>query len=121
MTNTKGFTLVEVLVALSVLSIAVVALIKVQGESAAAASAARARLLAQIVAENQMVEVVSAVEAPVAGTTTGEARLAGQVWSWTQEVAETGDRDITRIDIAVRGADGATVLAALAGFKGPRR
>ena len=66
-------------------------------------------------------EVVSAVETPVAGTTTGEARLAGQVWSWTQEVAKTGDRDITRIDIAVRGADGATVLAALAGFKGPRR
>lgn len=119
--SARGFTLVEVLVALGVLSIAVVALVKVQGESAAAASAARARLMAQIVAENRMVETMSAVEAPVAGATTGEERLAGQTWTWTQEIAETGNRDITRIDVAVRGPEGDTVLATLAGFKGPKR
>jgi general secretion pathway protein I len=121
MSKSRGFTLVEVLVALSVLSIAVVALIKVQGESAAAASATRARLLAQIVAENQMVETVSAVETSTLGTTTGEVRLAGQAWTWTREIAKTGDRDITRIDIAVRGAQEDNVLATLAGFRGPRR
>lgn len=121
MSNARGFTLVEVLVALSVLSIAVVALMRVQGESAAAASAARARLLAQIVAENQLVEAVAALETPIVGVTTGQVRLAGQDWTWTQEVAKTGDRDITRVDISVRGAREENVLATLAGFKGPRR
>jgi general secretion pathway protein I len=119
--NARGFTLVEVLVALSVLSIAVVALVKVQGESAATASATRARLLAQIVAENRLVESIAAPAALDAGTTTGEVPLAGQVWTWTQDVAETGDRDITRIDISVRGASDDTVLATLAGFKGRGR
>lgn len=118
--NARGFTLIEVLVALSVLSIAVVALIKVQGESAAAASATRARLFAQIVAENQMVDAVSAVETPVTGSSSGQVVLAGQSWTWTKDVARTGDRDITRIDIAVRGAEGETVLAKLSGFKGPK-
>ena len=121
MSNARGFTLVEVLVALSVLGIAVVALVKVQGESAAAASATRARLLAQIVAENRLVESVAAPEALNAGTTTGEVRLAGQAWTWTQDVAETGDRDITRIDVRVRGAGDDVVLATLAGFKGRSR
>lgn len=121
MTNARGFTLVEVLVALSVLSIAVVALIKVQGESAAAASGARARLYAQIVAENRLVETVTTPETLIAGTTTGDVRLGGQNWTWTQNVAETSDRDITRIDVAVRGAGEDTVLAGLSGFKGPQR
>lgn len=121
MSNARGFTLIEVLVALSVLSIAVVALVKVQGESAATASAARARLLAQIVAENRMVEAVATPEELIAGTTTGEVRLAGQAWTWTQDFADTSDREISRIDIAVRGPEGDTVLATLAGFKGPRR
>ncbi len=121
MNKTRGFTLIEVLVALSVLSIAVVAMIKVQSESAAAATATRARLLAQIVAENHMVETVAGPQTPVAGTTTGEVRLAGQSWVWTQDVAETGDRDIARIDISVRGGEDGAVLATLAGFKGARR
>ena len=121
MSNARGFTLVEVLVALSVLSIAVVALVKVQGESAAAASATRARLYAQIVAENRLVETVTTPDALIAGTTTGDVRLGPQSWTWTQDVAETGDREITRIDVSVRGAGEDTVLAGLSGFKGPRR
>ncbi len=121
MSNARGFTLVEVLVALTVLSIAVVALVKVQGESAAAASGARARLYAQIVAENRLVETVTTPDTLIAGTTTGDVRLAGQTWTWTQAIAETGDREITRIDVAVRGAGEDTMLASLSGFRGPRR
>lgn len=113
----RGFTLIEVLVALGVLGIAVVALLKVQGESAAAASAARERLLAQIVAENMLVEAIAAPEAPVAGTTSGETQLAGRAWAWTQVVAVTGDADIARVDVAVRAGGGETVLATLAGFR----
>lgn len=119
--DARGFTLVEVLVALSVLSIAVVALVKVQGESAAAAAAARTRLMAQIVAENRLVETMTAMEDLAAGSTTGQVRLSGQTWTWSQDIAATGDREISRIDVAVRGPEGETVLATLSGFKGPRR
>lgn len=115
---TQGFTLIEVLVALSVLSIAVLAMVKVQSESAVAADGTRARLFAQIVAENRLVETISAPGDLVAGTTSGDIRLAGQVWAWTQDVAAAGDGNMTRIDVAVRAVDGADTLATLTGFRG---
>jgi general secretion pathway protein I len=121
MTNARGFTLIEVLVALSVLSIAVVALLHVQGESAATASATRARLFAQIVAENQLVETMTSPDALVAGTTSGDVSLGGQAWAWTQEIAPASGQGIARIDISVRESGAEPVLAALAGFRGLRQ
>lgn len=121
MTNSRGFTLIEVLVALSVLSIGVVALLKVQGESAAAASGARARLFAQIVAENQLVETITSPNPLTVGTTTGESRLADQAWQWTQDVAATGNRGVMRIQVVVRDAANGDLLAKLDGFQGRRR
>jgi general secretion pathway protein I len=101
----RGFTLIEVLVALSVLSIAVLALLHVQGESAVAARAVRERLFAKIVAENQAVEALATPADPVVGITVGESTVAGMVWRWQQTVAATGNPGIRRVDIAVRGAD----------------
>ena len=121
MNKTDGFSLVEVLVALAVLSIAAVALIKVQGESASAASAARERLLAQIVAENQLVETVASPDPATPGVTTGEVAMGGGRWTWTQDVAETGDRAVSRIDVVVRAVGDDAILAALAGFKARTR
>jgi general secretion pathway protein I len=115
-----GFTLVEVLVALGILSIAVLALLHVQGQSAAATSAVRDRLLAEIAAENILVETVAAPDDLVAGVTEGESAVAGQSWHWTQTIAATSDRDIKRIDVIVRGAAEDQPIAALTAFRGQR-
>lgn len=114
----QGFTLVEVLVALSVLSIAVVALLNVQGESAVTASAVRDRLLAEITAENVLVETVSAPEDVAIGVVAGESVVAGQTWNWTQTIAATGDRDIKRIDVIVRKLSNESPMATMTAFRG---
>ena len=117
---TRGFTLIEVLVALSVLSIGVIALLKVQGESAATASAVRERLFAEIIAENVMVETVTSPDPLQPGATGGEAALSGKAWRWTKTITPTGDRAITRIEVAVKPAAGDGVLASLIAFRGDK-
>jgi len=109
---------VEVLVALSVLSIGVVALLNVQGESAATASAVRDRLLAEIAAENVLVDILSAQEDIPVGVVSGESVLAGQAWTWTQTVAPTSDRDIKRIDVVVRKEQATSPMTAVVAFRG---
>ncbi len=116
----RGFTLVEVLVALGVLSIAVLALLNVQGVSASLSSAVRDRLFAEIIAENLLVEAVAApVELPL-GETNGETEIAGQAWVWSRAVSATSDRDIKRVDVAVRIAPGESALIAVSAFRGLR-
>lgn len=116
----RGFTLIEVLVALGVLSVGVIALLKVQGESAAATTAVRERLLAEIVAENLAVDAVSQPTPPEPGVTTGETSMAGKPWRWTRTIAPTADREITRVEVAVKTADTETTAASLVAFRGSR-
>jgi general secretion pathway protein I len=118
--STQGFTLVEVLVALSVMSIAVIALLNVQGASGAVSSGVRERLFAEIVADNLLVEALAAPGDLAAAETSGEVTAAGQVWHWTRKVSATGDRDIKRIDVSVRSAPEDSAVAVVSAFRGLR-
>lgn len=110
--------MIEVLVALSVLSIGIIALLKVQGESAGAVKAVRDRLFAEIVAENRVVETMVMPEQLEAGTTVGTAVLGGMTWRWTQVVLPTSNSGIDRVDVAVRPEAGDSAVATLAAFRG---
>jgi general secretion pathway protein I len=118
--SSKGFTLVEVLVALSLLSIGVVAMLKVQGESAATAGAVRARVVAEIVAENRLVEALITPDMSEIGASAGEVAMAGITWRWRQEIAATANRDVQRIDVTVAQAPEDAALATLTAFRGRR-
>jgi len=118
--KSRGFTLVEVLVALSVMSIAVLALLNVQGASATVSSGMRDRLLAEIVAGNVLVEAVAMPGDLVGGQTSGDTTAAGQPWYWTRTVSTTSERDIQRIVVAVRGAPEDSATAVVTAFRGTR-
>jgi general secretion pathway protein I len=118
--KSRGFTLVEVLVALSVMSIAVLALLNVQGASATVSSGMRDRLLAEIVAGNVLVEAVAMPGDLVGGQTSGNTTAAGQPWYWTRTVSTTSERDIQRIVVAVRGAPEDSATAVVTAFRGTR-
>ena len=116
----KGFTLIEILVALSIFSIAALALLNIQGESAVTASAIRERLFAEIVAENRLIESLASPQELIVGTNTGEVDLAGQRWLWTESVSATSDNGIAQIKVAVRSTDSETVLSDITAFRGTK-
>lgn len=113
-----GFTLIEVLVALSIFSLAVMALLNVAGESTRTAGGVATRVFAEVVAENRAIEALTGMTPIAVGQADGADQAAGRLWRWTRRVSETPDRALLRVDLAVT-PDGATrPAAALTVFKG---
>ena len=101
-----GFTLIEVLVALAIFSLAALALLRLQGAALGTTAWLGEKALAGIVAQNLAVEAMIAVQPPSYGTTTGEMSNGGRQWRWTQRVERSPDPRLQRIEIGVAAEDG---------------
>jgi type II secretion system protein I len=101
-----GFTLLEVLIALLILSLVLVALIRAAGLQAQALNHHRDSTLAQWVAANVAAEL-RAEGAPSVGRQQGETRMGTQRWRWLAETSDTDVERLRRIEITVyeAGAD----------------
>lgn len=113
-----GFTLIEMLVALGILGIALVALLNAVGENVRAAGSVRQNLLAGMVAENRMIETIAIPDGQEAGIDTGEAELAGRTWHWRREILPTADPNIQRVEIVVAPQGQEPPAARLTAFRG---
>lgn len=111
-----GFTLVEVLVALVIFSIGIMALFHLRGESVRSIAALEERALAQIVAENRVIETLSRTGPLVIGTSSGETDMAARSWEWDEEISETPDAGLRRVLVTVRAADTQNTLAEITAF-----
>ena len=100
-----GFTLLEVLVALVIVTVGMGALLSALSSSAESTGYLRDKTLAEWVALNHIEEVRLALQRPKKGKTDGEAEMAGRDWTWAQEVVETEVKGILRIDVSVRPKD----------------
>ena len=100
--SSRGFTLVEVLVALSVISIALAAVLKAASEGAGSARYLRDKTFAHWVAMNTITEVRVRGEWPSPGRKEGEATMGSRDWHWRQVVANTPDEDMRRLEVEVR-------------------
>ena len=113
----SGFTLIEMLVALALFSLAALALLRLEGATVASTAQLQEQALAQIVARNLAVEVMSGPGAPPFGRTGGEAVNAGRKWRWTQVVGRSPEPRIQQIEIAVASAEGGPGRASLTVFR----
>jgi general secretion pathway protein I len=112
-----GFTLVEVLVALAIISIALLAALRVAGGGTNSVGELRGRLLAGCVAENLLAEQRARGEWPSLGIRRGSQRQGGIEFAWREEVIPTPNVTFRRVDIRVfAGPKEAHALAHLIGF-----
>ncbi|RMG29554.1 MAG: type II secretion system protein GspI [Gammaproteobacteria bacterium] len=121
MRHGRGFTLIEVLVAVAVLGLALLALIRAGSQYAVGQDYLQERTLAAWVARNVLVELEVARQWPAEGERSGEAEQGGRRWRWKAKVSATPDREVRRIDIRVwpeEVSEDTEPLARLAGFVG---
>lgn len=126
MKRSRGFTLIEVLVALVIVTFGVGALLAALSGAAGSNLRQREATLAQWIGFNQLSTTRLALQQPSTGTTTGEVDYANGRWAWEQSVEDLADiPGLRRITVKVRragdtGAEsgGARWLASITGFKG---
>ena len=99
----RGFTLIEIMVALAVFSLAVLALIRLESATVRGASILDETLVANLVARNIAIDAVSEASVPTLGMSSGIETNGGRSWAWQRGVFPTGNRAIVRIEVAVRG------------------
>ena len=103
--NSAGFTIVETLVALFVFALAGVALITMQSQSANSLSRVEAHALANLTAENNLIDTLAKRSTLELGTRSGEVELAGRAWAWTLDIERTDDLSTLRLKSDVTGPD----------------
>ena len=106
MQNERGFTLLEMLVALSVISIAALALIRLDAYAVRTAGDLDESTMAGIVAQNRVVELWTDPAPPTIGNSAIGVANAGRNWRVEQRVAKTADDSLLRIDLLVRPESG---------------
>lgn len=105
MRRARGFTLIEVMVALAVVSIGLIAVFNGIIQMAHSTSTLRERALADWIAMNEISTIRVAEEFPDVGNFNGTTEFAGREWRWEARISETGVTDLRRIDMSVARED----------------
>jgi general secretion pathway protein I len=113
----RGFTLIEVLVALAIISVALLASLRVAAGSTNNAGDLRAHLLAGWVAENVLAEQRARGIWLPPGIQNGAEMQGGKAFTWREEVTLSPNNAFRRVDIRVFAADDESrAIAHLVGF-----
>ena len=109
----RGFTLIEVLAALVIVSLGMLGVIQAVSQTASNSVYLRDKTLAHWIAMNRLTEVRLAQTAPSVDKTSDELDYAGRRWRWTMDVQDTGITSMRRIDVRVSLADAGDWVAPL--------
>ena len=103
--NQRGFTLLEILVALAVLAIALSATIKGAGSYLSNEGYLKERTLAHWVAMNKVTELRVSGQWPNTGQLKGDASMGNADFLWTINVTAFEGGDVRRLDVRVTPED----------------
>jgi general secretion pathway protein I len=114
----RGFTLVEVMVALAIAALGLAAVAASVSQMVDAAMTMQQRSYANWIAQNKIAELRLANIVPEVSSTSGQAQYAGLEWDWRANISETGVENLFRVDVTVSQPGSDEILRTVAGFIG---
>ncbi|MDB4223392.1 type II secretion system minor pseudopilin GspI [Granulosicoccus sp.] len=119
MRTPKGFTLIEVLVAMTIIAVGVSALVGSAGASAWRADYLRNREFGRWVASNVLAELQVVPAWPSIGSKNTEVDMGTLTWYVKTSTQAVADPDLRRVDVEVRrDKDAESYIYTVAGFVG---
>lgn len=116
-TKDDGFSLLELLVAIAILSIAVIPMLTTQSSALKNTADLNDRALAQIVAENALTELRLSEVTPVAGIMFGNEKQANVSFDWQADIRNLPGQPLTTIFISVSKSGGSGSIYQITGFR----
>ena len=112
----RGFTLIEVIIALVILAIALAAAARAANVATVSAEEAKLRTLATWVGQNQVALLTATRSFPVSGTASGKSTLGGIAFDWQQTTSDTPNAAFRKIEIRVFRPNDAQTLTSLTAY-----
>ena len=101
----QGFTLLEVMVALAIVALGMMAVHGQLNRFVVGAAIIENKVLASWIASNRIAELSVAPQWPPLGETSDEVDYARRVWIWRARISETPVENLRRVDVSVVLAD----------------
>ena len=114
----RGFTLIEVMIALLIIVVGAAAVINTSTESAWKSAQLWQRTIAGWVAQNQLAEFRAKRSWSNDRNHSGQVEMANAEWQWELRVSDTDDASLRRLDIEVFLEGDDAVKARLTAFMG---
>ena len=116
----RGFTLLEVLVALVIVGLGMMAVFDQLNQMLTATARLRDLTFAHWIAEDRITELQVNGEYPDIGQRSDEIEMARVDWTYTVKISQIPNIDLRRVDVSVSFADAPdNILAEVAGFVTP--
>ncbi|WP_028024304.1 type II secretion system minor pseudopilin GspI [Enterovibrio calviensis] len=96
----RGFTLIEVLVAMAVFAVAALAVLNATGQHVNTLGVLEEKTFAAMVADNQLALFVLEGKA-LSSEKNGNSEMAGRKWFWTIKPTATADNMLRAVDVIV--------------------
>ena len=96
-TRARGFTLLEILVALAILAIALASITSMASNQTLNTAHLRDKTLAHWVAMNKIAELQISGEWPSKGKQTGDEEMGMHEWHWVRTVSDTPDDRVRQV------------------------
>ncbi len=97
----RGFTLLEILVALAIAATGITAMVTAISDYAGRTITLETKLYSAWVASNRLAELSIGRAWPAAGRSEGSSTMAGRTWYFSEEITTTSEPEIARVDITV--------------------
>jgi general secretion pathway protein I len=97
----NGFTLIEIIISLVVISVALGAVIATTGNSVKHGSHIQEKTIALWVAKNEIANITIEQKWLSAGVKSSNVKMAGNTWYIKNEVTQTPDKNMRKMDVAI--------------------
>lgn len=99
--HNQGFTLIEIMVAVTIIAISLTALLSTSGTQASSVTFLKQKTLAHWVAVNELEQIRIAKEFPDLGDKKGSTKMANHEWFWLRTTKKTENKDAREVTFTV--------------------